>query len=499
MNTTLGGANVAFGEMTCTGARALTGSNQYGAAMCVQNAGVLSIGNVDFEDLRATYYGGAVYASGMSGSVTVTDCDFENITAGSSGGAVYASGNSGNVTITNCDFENITAGNNGGAVSTSGSGGTISITNCDFKNTRATSGDGGAVSATSSNISVTITNCGFENITGGNRGGAVYASGNYAVITIKDCGFENITTGYNGAVYVNSGGVTITGCGFENITKTAVLTSGSGSVTIMNSDFKNITDGGAVYAFISSGNVAITDCDIENTTTGGAVYVTTSSGSGSNITITDVSVTNSTGAFLGGGIYASIKGGTLAIHNYTSTHTRATSTGGSGGSIYIHTYDGAAVTITNASISDSEAFFDGGGIFIDNQSPSVLSTAVFSNVTFTNVRALSGGAVSFNAFYQPAALALTMNNCSIVSAAASMGGAVEGAGPSSCVFNGVSFQGFSAPQGSLLYGNSNGSGAPAYKVGPGCYINGTPVNVSTFPSFLPLCYLVNGATIAPAF
>jgi hypothetical protein len=549
MNTTLGGANVAFGEMTCTGARALTGSNQYGAAVFVSGTGVLAVTNVDFKDLRATNYGGAVYAFSSSGSITITNCGFKNITAGSSGGAVYASGNSGNVTITNCDFENITAGSNGGAVNASGN--SVTITNCDFKNTTVTAGNygygfGGAVYASGNNASVTITDCGFENTKAmGNYGygGAVYASGNTSSVTIKDCGFKNITAsggasgGGGGAVsigYSSGGGiiVTIKDCGFENITAGgyggAVYASGNmSSVTITDCDFKNVTagngggavqangnvtitgcdfenitalgGGGAVYASGSSDSIAITDCNFKDTTagTGGAVYA-----SGSNITITGVSIVNSTATHIvgGGGLFVGMNdGGTLAIHNYTSTHTRTT---GGGGSIGIQVSNGASVTINGASISDSEAVnttatgnWGGGGIEILGGGLGPVSTVVFSNVTLTNVRAQGSGHIVGGAVYFDR-IALAMNNCSIVSSASGgYGGAVAGSSSSSCVFNGVSFQGFSAPLGgSLLYGNTG-----TYSVGPGCYINGTPVNASTFASFLPLCYLVNGATIAPAF
>jgi hypothetical protein len=91
-NTDLGGANAAFGEMTFTKARALTGSYQSGAAIYVNHTNNLTITNSVFEDLEATNDGGAVYASSnVSGaSMSISGCLFENTRAGTNGGAVCA-------------------------------------------------------------------------------------------------------------------------------------------------------------------------------------------------------------------------------------------------------------------------------------------------------------------------------------------------------------------------------------------------------------------------
>ena len=94
--------------------------------------------------------------------------------------------------------------------------------------------------------------------------------------------------------------------------------------------------------------------------------------------------------------------------------------------------------------------------------------------------------------------ALTMTDCTINGAnAARGGGAIAGGGASSCVLSGVSFTGCSASQGNILYGNtySDTAGAPAYKVKPGCKVNGTTVTAGNLSSLASQCYLVNGSTI----
>jgi hypothetical protein len=190
----------------------------------------------------------------------------------------------------------------------------------------------------------------------------------------------------------------------------------------------------------------------------------------------------------------------VIISNYTSNNTEAAN--GRGGSLFISlSYDEAAeASITDGSITNSSAInsasdnggYGGGGIYISGGS------ALLSGVNFNYVQALGnatfteGGAVAFTMTH------LTMENCSIENAVSEkVGGAVAGVGPSPCIFNGVSFTSCTAPQGSILYGNSyaiNGGG-PAYTVGPGCSVEGAAITSANYAALSSRVYLVNGASL----
>jgi hypothetical protein len=239
--------------------------------------------------------------------------------------------------------------------------------------------------------------------------------------------------------------------------------------------------------------VSITDCDFKDTVAGGNGGAVSSA----SANIKNCGFETTRAGNYGGAVY--VNGGSLTIDGYTSNDTVAVN----GGSLYIS--GSSQVSIKNASIANSQAInssgenytHGGGGIWIQD------TTAEFTNVTFTDVKAqgsgdyIHGGAVFFSNNTQ-----LTMTACSINTASSNNGGgAIGGAGPSSCKLYGVSFTNCSAPQGSLLYGNkySNSTGAPAYTVGPGCTVNGTEITIYNWSSFNTdsLIYLINGATIIP--
>jgi hypothetical protein len=478
----------------------------------------VAITNCDFENTRANKDGGAVYFHPyyFGSFITITGCDFEN-TAGNYGGAVYASG--GPVTIKDCHFTDIQAGSYGGAVyATSSSGftsGSVTITGCDFTDIQAEA-SGGAVYA--SGGSVTITGCGFTDIQAEANGGTIYAYGSDS-ITITGCDFENIQAGGGGAVHTlgsNSSITTIKDCNFTNTQAAAggavyaTNSSGftSGSITITGCSFTDIqaeANGGTIYAF-GSNSVTITGCDFENIqagNVGGAVYA-----SSRFITISDSRFTDIQAESFGGAVHANIgytgSAGSLTIKDCGFENIQA---GGGGGAVYAnggYGSDAGYITITECNFENTKSesnnnvvFARGGGIHIAQ------GTATLSQLSFTDVKALGnntetiGGAVFFNT-----GTALTMTDCSINGAISSgYGGAVGGCGPSTCMLSGVSFNGCSAPWGSLLYGNkyAGTDGVPAYTIGLGCSVNGTVITGANWSSFMSTAYvyLVNGATIAP--
>jgi hypothetical protein len=476
MNDDLQRRNAAFDGMTFTKAKALTGVYPYtcGAAISVLNANSVTITNAVFEDLQAGSSGGAVHAFSSSGSVTIEDCEFSDTETEYGGGAVHVSGGASVTIIKGCDFTNTKSERSyGGAVGASGS---VTITDCGFTSTKAGS-YGGAVHASGS---VTIRGCDFEDNEAGLSGGAVHAyTSTSGSVTIRDCGFTNTEArDYNGgAVYAEGPTITITitDCDFTS-TKAgsnggAVAYSSSGSVTIRGCDFTNTEarsyNGGAIYANDFHASVTIEDCDFEDNEAG----------------------------LSGGAVYADCQ--TITINDYTSNNTRA---GDSGGSLYIAARH--SVSLSNAQISGSQAVntasiypHGGGGIYIVGGTASPAPVAL-SGITFDTV-AVSGSAplTLGGAVYFGGNIDLAMTGCSIAGASSSAGGgAIAGIGQSSCTLNGVSFSGCSALQGSLLYGNSDAPGiGPAYVVGPGCSVDGTPITVATWMLMASRVYLPYGS------
>ncbi|MDR1586870.1 MAG: right-handed parallel beta-helix repeat-containing protein, partial [Treponema sp.] len=405
INTNLGGGNAAFGEMTFTKARGpLTG---LGSAMHVSGANSVAITNSVFEDLQAGP-GGVVYVSLFSGgSVTITDCDFENIQATGYGGAVYATaygGSGGSVTITNCDFEN-TQSTLGGAVYAAASGGSVTITDCDFKNTQA--GNGGAVAALASSTgSVTITDCDFENTRAELSGGAVHVStSSGASVTITDCEFTDTETtgayGSGGAVYAygSGGSVTITDCDFTDTKATAASSRGgavyarsNGAVSITNCGFTNTQTeeyGGAVYAYGGSVTISGYTSNITRALAGGSLFLSTSNSG--LISVTDAEITDSKtvnslsdGSFSGGGGICVSNAGSTTFSNvkFENVHAMGSVTNTIGGAVR---FSMGSLVMTNCSIEDASSDTFGGAI-----AGSGSSSCTLEGVSFTSCAAPQG-------------------------------------------------------------------------------------------------------------
>jgi hypothetical protein len=504
MNADFGGKNAIFDGINFTKARALTGADpvRSGAAINLRRLNNLTITNCFFEDLRTGFRGGAVYTDlNNGGSVNIRGSNFKATGAERSGGGVTVItdlDSSITVVLEDCDFEDTPSGTHGGGAMAISNhreddidyntkfSGSITIRDCNFDNVRSTTG-GAIVVERNFAGSFTMEDCNFNNV---QAGGAAFVRSDTAFITINRCNFENFPdAGSYSTVYAynaSGGSIAITNCVFENIQGGglfggAVYASGSGgSVTITDCDFENIRNDGLGGGAISTSgtSVIITDCDFENTRaengSGGAVYA-----SGTLVTITDCDFEDTRAENgSGGAIYASVSGGSVIIRDLTITDAHAVNS------------------------SSGDYFAGGGGIYISSYS---FPTAEISRVAFTNVTAegsadfTSGGAVAFNR------VALTMTDCSIdTTGSDKFGGAIGGAGVSSCVLNGVSFVNCNAltNQGSVLFGNKYTTEAlgmaPAYTVRPGCSLDGTPITSSNLDTVLASPsrrYLPGGSTI----
>ena len=351
--------------------------------------GKLLINHLTFSHDKADY-GGGIYAF-LKGSVNValivSNCDFFNGTAlNGSGGGMYIEGNimqsanillkdlkfshnkadyggsiyayltgSGNVAliVSNCDFFNGTA-LYGGGMRIEGNmiqSANILLNDLRFSHNKADYGGGIYAYLTGSgNVALIVSNCDFFNGTAlSGSGGGMYIEG--ANILLKDLKFSQNKATWGGSIYAyltGSGNVTlnVSNCDFFN--GTALYGGGmrikgnmiqSTNILLNNLRFsRNKADhGGGIYAYLAgSGNVAlkVSNCDFFNGTTsnyGGGMYIKVRMTS--IILLNDLKFSHNK-ADWGGGIYASLESGNVALNVSNCDFFNGTALK-SGGGIYI--------------------------------------------------------------------------------------------------------------------------------------------------------------------
>ncbi len=215
----------------------------------------------------------------------------------------------------NVTFQNVTFDLNSSqrAFYVNANGGVLNLDGVTIKNGKRTNNNGGAI--------------------------AVFGEANLSNVTISNCSVESTgtkTASLGGAIYVNGGALTINGGTISNCSST-----GSGTHL-----------GGAIYAENSS--VSISDCTISGCSSyrGGAVYVT-----GSDLTLSGMTINNNTAAFQGGGIYAIDS----SIVMQSGTISGNTATENMGGGVALNS---SYFTMNGGSISGNTAATSGGNVML---------------------------------------------------------------------------------------------------------------------------------------
>ena len=248
------------------------------------------------------------------------------------------------------NFENVTFTNNRGEFGASiAAGGNTSIDNCIFTNNHATRGD-------------------------------VYVEGE-GLLDIKDSVFANMTGLTFSMIYAGeNGGLNISDCAFVNSTAKYATAIYSERETMINgSYFINLTanmTGGAVV-FKGKDIAVITDTTFMNTSAGkngGAIFSDISSEN--RLIINNITIFNASGDF--GGAICHL-GGTLIISNSTLTQNTAEY---DGGAIYASNAD---ILLTNTGIIGNKIklpeLFNGGGLYLDYSEDTRIIHNSFENNT----------------------------------------------------------------------------------------------------------------------
>lgn len=301
-------------------------------------------------------HGGGI-RTGMGATLTLDGMTFKNnYAAGTGGGAVYAGYKSTN-TVINSTFEsNSTAGKQldgkvgergGGAIAVH-SESSLTVNGSTFNNNTGT--NGGAINSLLSTL--TVTNSTFTN-NDSSPGGQ----------------FGPDTRGYGGAIYTDGAHPGI-----------------ADSITIKNSRFdgnKGAGEGGALflYAYGDKQDSALVENstiinntvvkDTRNLALGGGIRM----GGGGSFTLTNTTVANNTANTQGGGLWAGDTSVTMT--NSTFYGNRAEGTQGLGGAMLIQGQ--TPVSISNSTIANNYASFQGGAFWGGSSQVTLTNTLVSSN------------------------------------------------------------------------------------------------------------------------
>ena len=302
------------------------------------------------------------------------------------GGAIFTQ--FGKVTINNVVLT-ANSGIDGGAIQLF-NGATLNANNSTISNNTVT-GEGGAITGIQSS-SINLTNTTVSGNTAAGSGGGISATDG-ATATINGSTISNNTsTGATGGGISSTTTLNITN---STITGNSAFQSGggisnSGTATITNSNISNNNSSGGGFAGgggISSGGASLT-------ITGSTINGNTSNRLGAGILVSSngATTTNITGSTIsnnildtgdapfdgGGGLYL---GGndTVTITNSTISGNivTTTSTVGNGGGIYAV----GVLTLTNATVVNNSATFDGGGLYRPTSSGNAVNirNSIFAN------------------------------------------------------------------------------------------------------------------------
>ena len=293
------------------------------------------------------------------------------------GGAIFTQ--FGKVTINNVVLT-ANSGIDGGAIQLF-NGATLNANNSTISNNTVT-GEGGAITGIQSS-SINLTNTTVSGNTAAGAGGGISATDG-ATATINGSTISNNTsTGATGGGISSTTTLNITN---STITGNSALQSGggisnSGTATITNSNIWNNNSSGGGFAggggIASSGaSLTITGSTINGNTSsrlGAGILVSSNGATTTNITGSTISnnFLNTTqgfdgggGLFLGGTDTATITNSTISGNTVTTT-----SNIGNGAGLYAE----GTLTLTNATVVNNSAAFDGGGLYRPNSSGNTIN------------------------------------------------------------------------------------------------------------------------------
>ena len=354
----LSGSNHNLYDLNITGNRLCSnGATALGGALSLnnlKNSEIRDINIIGNKDDATSAEVAAIYANKIS------DVKFDNVMVINNTGyksAVILFKTPSNVTICNSNFTgNALASTSMTSVISTDD--VISVDNCVFKDNLVNNAEIYLKASMVQDSYLRVSSCVFYN-----PFGKYYIYAQYRQVNISDIDFHDFT-GVN-AIYLYTSGGVISDCNFTNIncSNSAVYCydyNGNHILNLTHVNFINNTgssQGGAIYVYGSGLNIH--DAYFENNTAfsnGGSIYVV---GSRSKVNIDQVTIKGSTAG----------RGGAIS-------------------SSYIGEFK-----LSNSTIENCQADYEGGAVFIDY----IYNDKYVYNVTFTNNTAgITGGAIHIN-------------------------------------------------------------------------------------------------------
>lgn len=218
----------------------------------------------------------------------------------------------------------------------------------------------------------------------GTSGGAIL-NGSTGIVKINNCTLSNNSARSGGAIANTSGVINVNNCMFKQNScgngQGGGIFNDSGTVTVTDSTFSDGrgTEGAGVSNL--SGMMEISNCIFSNNAvaaSGGAIKNTNPF---ATMNITNTTINDNSASFNGGGIY--IFSGTVTITNSTISGNRS-SLGGGGIS------NNGTATITNCTISDNISSSFGGGIYVEKSGTTNINNSTINGNSVTG----NGGGIA---------------------------------------------------------------------------------------------------------
>ena len=352
------------------------GSATYGGGVCVYG-GSLTTKNCEIRENTTNSYGGGVYINGNSSKFTMEDGSAISGNEAQSGGGVYVY-NSGKFTMEDGEISGNTARLYGGGIYVGGgtfimSGGTICGSTAGEGN-EAQSGGGVYVA---SNGTFTMNSGEISGNTATSNGGGVYVTGSSSAFAMTGGtigGTDSNTATYGGGVYVSDGSFKMSdtakisgneaddkGGGIYIKGGTPIITGG----TISKNKTKGsgaTSDGGGIY--VEGSALTMTGGTINENyaaRVGGAICIENGESTAA-VSLESLTITENEAGYGGGGIFVCVEHGTFTMKDCTIDKN----SGQYGGGIYIDTttfiMEGGSIS-NNVSEKDAGGFYNAVGVF----------------------------------------------------------------------------------------------------------------------------------------
>ena len=354
---TIGGNDDSYANKAFNGAGVFTNDSDL-----TMNQGTVKY-NKTLTPLGAGSNAGGIYVKGTS-NFTFNNGTISNNTSTVHGGGIYVLGCDSFSITDGVISDNIATNNNGGAIFLTKDAKNVTISGGEIRGNKASNGSGGAMAMA---VGANITGGAISGNSAKSAGGIYLSAATHDLVISGGEVSENTSSGVGGGIYVVNGNLFVN----DGKIQGNVAGGNGGGVNFNSADGQFLISGGKILENQSSGH-------------GGGIYVAKG-----NLTIEggEVSSNKTVAADKhGGGIYFASQN--LTINNGDITKNEAYTNGGG-----ICVVDNSAnyvttVTMTGGDVNGNSAKVNGGGVYVENA-----VTFNFSGGNINDNSALIGGAI----------------------------------------------------------------------------------------------------------